>query len=131
MADRTNNYELTYVISGVLNDQKTQQTIDKFSSYIKDHDGDLEEVDQWGSQRLAYRIDGKRSGFYVTTYFEAAGTLIQPLERQLQLDDNILSYLTLRMDAKMRRHYRRQQQLEDERVAAEAVAEEEEDEEES
>ena len=122
MADQTYPYQLTYVISGVLSDDKTQQTIDEISDYIAGNGGNVEEVDQWGSQRLAYRIDGKRSGFYVRAYFEAPGELVPKLERQMQINDDILRYLTLRVDSKMQRHHRQRLQREDEE-AAEAAAE--------
>jgi small subunit ribosomal protein S6 len=125
MADSSSYpYELTYAISGVLNDQKTERTVDEVSDYIASNGGDVSEVDQWGSERLAYRIDGKRSGYYVRVYFESPGELVSQLERRLQLNDDILRYLTLRMDAKMQRQHRRQLQREDEAAAEEAVAEE-------
>jgi len=38
-------------------------------------------------------------------YFTAPGDMIPRLERTLEIDDNILRYLTLRMDPKMVRHY--------------------------
>jgi small subunit ribosomal protein S6 len=123
MADRTYPYELTYAISGVLSDKKTQQTIDDVSDYIAGNGGDVEEVDEWGSQRLAYRIDGKRSGFYVRAHFEAPGELVPTLERRLQLNDDILRYLVLRMDSKMQLHQHTRRQREDEEAAAEAAEE--------
>lgn len=128
MADQnTYPYELTYAISGVLNEDKTQNTIDEISNYLAGNGGDVEEVDEWGSQRLAYRIDGKRSGYYVRTYFEAPGELIPKVERRLQRNDDILRYVTLRMDSKMRRQRRQRLERED-REAAEAAAEEAEEE---
>lgn len=99
-------YEFTYVISGVLNEQQTQDLINRVSNFIQDNDGTIVETDEWGSQRLAYQIDNKRTGYYVTVYFDAPGALIPRLERALQIEDDILRYLTLRMDAKMLRHYR-------------------------
>ena len=128
MADSSSYpYELTYAISGVLNDQKTEQTVDEVSDYIASNGGDVSEVDQWGSERLAYRIDGKRSGYYVRTYFEAPGELVPKVERRLQRNDDILRYITLRMDSKMRRQRRQRLERED-REAAEAAAEEADDE---
>ncbi|PSQ99086.1 MAG: 30S ribosomal protein S6 [Bacteroidetes bacterium QS_9_68_14] len=125
--DPTYPYELTYAVSGVLSDDNTQSTIDDISNYLAGNGGDVEEVDEWGSQRLAYRIDGKRSGYYVRTYFEAPGELVPKVERRLQRNDDILRYITLRMDSKMRRQRRRRLERED-REAAEAAAEEADDE---
>jgi small subunit ribosomal protein S6 len=108
MATSRNTYELTYIINPVLNDDRTQDIIRRVNKYIEERDGELLEIDEWGSRRMAYQIDKKRNGYYVNLYFEADGTLIQPLERALQIEDNILRYLTLKMDAQMLRHYEEQ-----------------------
>lgn len=103
-----NTYELTYIINPVLNDDRTNDIVQRVTTYIEERDGNILEVDEWGSRRMAYQIDKKRNGYYVNMYFEADGSLIQPLERALQIEDNILRYLTLKMDAKMLRHYEQQ-----------------------
>ncbi len=54
-------------------------------------------------------------------YFNAPGELIQKLERALEINDAILRYLTLRMDAKMLRHFESRK----DRAAAKAAAESE------
>lgn len=108
MATPTNQYELTYVISGVLKSNDIEDLVRRVNDFIKDNGGEIIEVDEWGSQRLAYEIDKKRSGHYVNMYFHAPGSMISKLERALEIEDNILRYLTLRMDAKMIRHYERQ-----------------------
>jgi small subunit ribosomal protein S18 len=41
-------------------------------------------------------------------FFKAPGELIPRIERELQINDDVLRYLTLRMDAKMKRHYEKQ-----------------------
>ncbi len=103
-----NMYELTYIISGVAQQNQVDDIVNSVNKFIREN-GTLEYVDEWGNQRLAYEIDKKRSGYYVNLYFKAEGKVIPKLERQLQLNDQILRYLTLRMDAKMIRHYERQQ----------------------
>lgn len=125
MTDTKNMYELTFIVSGVLKEQQTRQAIDRVKKLITDNGGEILEVDEWGSQRLAYKIDKKRTGFYVNLYFEAPGALISRLERSMSIDDDILRYLTLRMDAKMQRHRERQKRRRatEAREAAEAEAE--------
>lgn len=121
MALPKHQYELTYVISGVLKSNDIEDLVKRVNSFVEDNDGEIIEVDEWGSQRLAYEIDKKRSGYYVNLYFKAEGKVVPQLERQLQLNDQILRYLTLRMDAKMIRHYERQQSTSAVEEAAEAA----------
>jgi small subunit ribosomal protein S6 len=101
-------YELTYVLSGVLKSNDIENLVRRVNEFVENNDGEIIEVDEWGSQRLAYEIEKKRSGHYVNMYFRAPGELIAKLERALEIEDDILRYLTLRMDAKMIRHYERQ-----------------------
>ncbi len=105
MAQQPNTYELTYIINPVLNDDQTKDIVNRVTKYIEERDGKVLEVDEWGSKRLAYQINKKRNGYYVNMYFEAPGALIQQLERAMEIEDNIMRYLTLKMDAKMLRHY--------------------------
>jgi small subunit ribosomal protein S6 len=137
MASGKNQYELTYVISGVVKQNQIDDIVRSITQYVKGNGGEIIEVDEWGNQRLAYEIEKKRSGYYVNMYFRAPGDLIPKVERQMQINDDILRYLSLRMDPKMIRHYEneksraaRRKKEEAEAAAAEAEAEAESDEEE-
>ena len=125
MASNKYQYELTYVISGVVQQNQVDDIVRKVNHLIESNGGDVLEVDEWGNQRLAYEIDRKRSGYYVNMYFKAPGSLIQRLERELQINDDVLRYLTLRMDAKMKRHHERRKKREARKEEEEEAPEEE------
>jgi small subunit ribosomal protein S6 len=99
-----NYYELTYIINPVLEDDQYKEIVSKFTDFIKDNDGEIDEVDEWGIRKFEYEMDGKSSGYYVNAYFTAPGELIEKLERALRIDDQVMRYLTLKYDAKMMRH---------------------------
>jgi small subunit ribosomal protein S6 len=110
MDQNTYHYELMYAISGVAQQNQVDDIVRKINQFVESNGGDVLEVDEWGNQRLAYEIDKKRSGYFVNVYFKGPGELVPKVERQLQINDEVLRYLTLRMDAKMQRHYRNQAQ---------------------
>ncbi len=112
MAEQANTYELTYIVNGVLSENQTKEVVGRISKYIEEHGGNILEVDEWGTRRLAYPIRKKRNGYYVNMYFRAPGEVIARLERSLQIDDDILRYLTLKLDSKMLRHYEQQKSSE-------------------
>jgi small subunit ribosomal protein S6 len=103
-----NYYELTYIISPVLEDDEYEGIVDKFTNLIRDNGGEIDEVDEWGIRKFEYEMNGKSSGYYVNAYFTAPGELIEKLERGLRIDDQIMRYLTLKYDAKMMRHREQQ-----------------------
>lgn len=101
---KKNYYEHTFIVNAVLDEEDIKATVQKHIDFLKDNGAEIEEVDEWGIQRLAYQIDGKRSGYYVNAYFDAPSDLIAKFERQLQIDDNIMRYLSIKYDNKMKKH---------------------------
>ena len=52
----------------------------------------------WGLRNLAYRIKKNRKGHYVLLGIEAEPPVVNEMERQLTLNEDILRFLTIRVD---------------------------------
>ncbi len=52
----------------------------------------------WGLRRLAYRVRKNRKGHYLMFHVDGPGPAIQEFERQLRIDENVVRYLTMRLD---------------------------------
>ena len=101
-------YELMYIINPVLNEDQTKDIVQRVTAYLSDNGAQVENVEERGSQRLAYPIEKKRNGYYVVVNFRmpaAANDGLLKIERALQINDDIMRHLVLRYDAKMERHY--------------------------
>ncbi len=123
-----NYYELTYIINPVLEYDQYEEIVEKFTEFIRDNGGEIDEVDEWGIRKFEFEMDKKTSGYYVNAYFNAPGELIEKLERALRIDDHIMRYLTLKYDAKMLRHRELQRKNAVPTVFVDDEEEEEEDE---
>jgi small subunit ribosomal protein S6 len=55
----------------------------------------------WEERRLAYAIDGHRKGTYWLTYFKLDSGQVTPLNRECQLNENILRALVLKIDSRI------------------------------
>ncbi|MBN2511428.1 MAG: 30S ribosomal protein S6 [Sedimentisphaerales bacterium] len=55
-------------------------------------------VRKWDERKLAYEIAGKSRGTYILAYFECGSSKIRPLERDVQLSEEILRVLVVRTD---------------------------------
>lgn len=99
-----NNYEFTYIINPVFEEDQFKGVVEKVSKLITDNGGEIEEVEEWGSRKFAYEIEKKGTGYYVNMYFAAPATTIAIVEKTLRIDDDVIRYLTLKLDAKMLRH---------------------------
>jgi len=104
MSNRTNFYEITFILNPVLEDEQIKNEVDRFKETLSKNKAEVDEVDEWGTQKFAYEMDGKGSGYYVNAYFEAPSDSIENIERFLRINDNVMRFLTLKYDAKMLRH---------------------------
>ena len=55
----------------------------------------------WDERKLAYPINGHKKGVYWLTYFKMPGTNIAALERQCEINDDIIRKLILKVDARI------------------------------
>ncbi len=105
MAESKNTYEVTYIVNAVLSEEQIKAVVERVDKLIADNEGEIIEKNVWGSRRLSFPINKKRNGYYVNLFMKSPGEIISRLERAMEIDDDILRYLTLRMDAKMLRYY--------------------------
>ena len=97
-------YELTYILSPVLEEEETKAQVAAVNGWIESSGGQIEEVDEWGLKKIATPIDGTSNGYYVNMYFTAPPETVAAVERNMRIADPFLRYLTLKYDAKMMRH---------------------------
>ena len=55
----------------------------------------------WIEQKLAYPINGHRKGVYWLTYIKLESTANPKLNREFQLNDNILRHLVMKIDPRL------------------------------
>ena len=93
-----NRNEMIYIIDTGLEETARKELIEKVSGLITANGGEIEKVDEtWGKRRLAYAIDYKTEGWYVIVTFQAPAELPRELERNLQINENVLRYLVVKL----------------------------------
>ena len=97
-----NRYEMIYIIDAALEETARKELIEKISGLIVANGGEVEKVDEtfWGKRRLAYAIDYKTEGWYVLVTMKAPAELPRELERNLQIYENVLRYLVVKLEEK-------------------------------
>ena len=91
---KKNYYEHLFIVNAILEEDEIKSIVKRHVDFLTTNDAELDEVAEWGIQRLAYEIDGKRSGYYVNIYFYGLPDTIAKFERSLKIDDNILRFMT-------------------------------------
>ena len=93
-------YECTFIVNPGLDDAQIESTVKMAEDTIVKNGGELVNTENIGRRRLAYPIAKKHNGFYVTIEFEAEGRIVEKVERFLTLDENVMRYLTVTLDAR-------------------------------
>ena len=95
-----NNYELMYIINTGLEEEARKALIEKTNALITENGGNVSKVDEWGKRRLAYAINDMNEGYYVLVNFSAAAELPREIERVLQISEDVLRYLIVKLEEK-------------------------------
>jgi small subunit ribosomal protein S6 len=79
------------------------QQVDALATHLKtiieNEGGKVEKQEYWGLRTLAYRIKKNRKGHYVLLNVNAPGNAIFELERQLKINEDVLRFMTVRVNA--------------------------------
>jgi small subunit ribosomal protein S6 len=65
---------------------------------ITNNGGTVVKTETWGLRNLAYRIAKNRKAHYVLLDFEAPAPVVAELERQTQINEDVIRYMTIRVD---------------------------------
>ncbi|MEC9017090.1 MAG: 30S ribosomal protein S6, partial [Pseudomonadota bacterium] len=65
---------------------------------VEDMDGKVTKVETWGLRSLAYKIAKNRKAHYVMLNIDAPAGVVAELERQTQINEDIIRYMTVKVD---------------------------------
>ena len=68
------------------------------TNIIESNGGQVVKTETWGLRGLAYRIAKNRKAHYVALDFSAPSNVVAELERQTQINEDIIRYMTVRVD---------------------------------
>ena len=78
------------------------QQVDALATHLKTiiegEGGKVEKQEYWGLRGLAYRLKKNRKGHYVLLNINAPGKAVQELERQLKINEDVLRFMTVKVD---------------------------------
>lgn len=94
-----NEYETTLILRPELAGEAIESTLDRVRDSVKKMDGTLLEINHWGRKKLAYPIAKQTRGIYIHTHYVGKDNLVAELERNLRISDNVMRYLTIRLEA--------------------------------
>jgi small subunit ribosomal protein S6 len=96
-------YELMFIVDPDAGDEDVVKLSEGVQKIITGQGGSITKTEMMGKRQLAYEINHKKDGTYVLLEVEGSGAEIAEVERRMRVNDQILRYMTVRVDEMRRR----------------------------
>ncbi|MCC6719791.1 MAG: 30S ribosomal protein S6 [Acetobacteraceae bacterium] len=97
-------YEVVFIARNDVTQQQVEAIAEGVSNQLDTDNGvpngtSLKKQEYWGLRGLAYRIKKNRKGHYMLLGIDSKPAAITEMERQLGLNEDVLRFMTIRLDA--------------------------------
>src|SRR6202140_3454360 len=92
-------YENVFIARQDISGAQVDALADTFTQLVADNGGEIKKREYWGLRNLAYRMRKNRKGHYVMLNIAAPPPVVAELERTMRINEDVIRYLTIRVDA--------------------------------
>jgi small subunit ribosomal protein S6 len=92
-------YEHVFLARQDVTPQQVEGFVDQFKAVIEQNGGQIEKTEMWGIKSLAYRIKKNRKAHFTMFNLNAPPAAVTEMERQMRINEDILRFMTIRVDA--------------------------------
>jgi small subunit ribosomal protein S6 len=91
-------YEHVFLARQDLSPQQVDDLVEQYKGVITSNGGTVGRVENWGLKSLTYRIKKNRKAYYTLMDLEAPAAALKEMERQMSLSEDVLRFLTIKVD---------------------------------
>ncbi len=91
-------YECVLIARNDVTQQQVEAVADGIGTDLETDGGSVQKREYWGLRTLAYRVKKNRKGHYMLLGLDAKPAFITEMERLLRLNEDVLRFMTLRVD---------------------------------
>ena len=92
-------YETVFIARQEISAAQVDALSDQFTAVLSENGGSVKKKEYWGLKGLAFRIKKNRKGHYILLNIDAPPAALHEMERQMRINEDILRFLTVRVDA--------------------------------
>lgn len=92
------NYEITYIARQEISENDVEKITDSFTKLLSDNGGKVIKTEYWGLRNFAYEIKKAKNGHYAFLGVDAPAPAVKELERNMRLHENVVRFLTIKVD---------------------------------
>lgn len=86
-------YELLYIVDSATPDETREAVANRIEAIVKDPEGSIDNIDDWGKRKLAYEINGQAEADYILVDFHTDPQTIAELDRVLRINDAVMRHM--------------------------------------
>ena len=91
-------YEHVVISRQDISPQQAEALNDQLKTLVEQGGGSVAKIEYWGLRNLTYRIKKNRKGHYSLLAIDAPAEAVKEMERQLSINEDVLRYLTVRVE---------------------------------
>ena len=91
-------YEHVLILRQDISPQQAETLNEELKTLIEGLGGHIAKIEYWGLRNLLYRIKKNRKGHYSLLAIDAPSAAVKEMERQLSINEDVLRYLTLKVE---------------------------------
>ena len=91
-------YESVFIARQDISAGQVDTLADEMEKLISENGGSVARREYWGLRNLAYRMKKNRKGHYIMFNLDAPSEAVQEMERNLRLHEDVLRYMTIRLE---------------------------------
>ena len=95
-------YDMVFLVTPEKDEQGTAAVVDEFRKLLAENGAVIQKDESMGRRRLAFTLKKKNEATYHNFLFTGPAACVKEVERKLGLSENVLRYLTVRVDEEMR-----------------------------
>jgi small subunit ribosomal protein S6 len=92
-------YESTLIARPDISGQQVEGLSEQFQEIVREKGGEVAKTEYWGLRSLTYKIKKNRKGHYLFMQIDAPAEAIAEMERNMRINEDVMRYLTIRIDA--------------------------------
>ncbi|ALN73654.1 MULTISPECIES: 30S ribosomal protein S6 [unclassified Aureimonas] len=92
-------YEHVFLARQDISGQQVDALVEQYRGVIEANGGKVGKIENWGLKTLTYRIKKNRKAYYTLMNIDAPSAAVEEMERQMRFNEDILRYLTVRVEA--------------------------------
>jgi small subunit ribosomal protein S6 len=94
---------VVFIIDPATGEEDSTRLVENLQKIVTDQGGAITKSESMGRRALAYRIGRNTEGHFMLFEIEGTGGEIAELERRMRVSDQVMRYLTVRVDEDRRR----------------------------